>query len=238
MEIYPAIDIKDGNCVRLMQGDFDKVTVYGKDPAEMAKKWAATGAKNLHVVDLDGALAGNGVNENAIGAICDSVSMRVQTGGGIRTMEDISRKIALGVSRVILGTAAVKNETLVRDAVVQYGDKIAVGIDAKDGKVAIAGWKDVCDIDAVAFGKKMASLGVKTFIYTDIATDGMLGGCNVEAMKIMSEQTGANVIASGGVSSIEDIEKLKEAKVYGAIIGKALYTGYIDLEEALKAAEE
>lgn len=237
MEIYPAIDIKDGNCVRLMQGDFDQVTVYGNSPAAMAQKWASTGAKNLHVVDLDGALAGNGVNEKAIAAICQSVDMKVQTGGGIRTMEDIDRKISLGVSRVILGTAAVKNEQLVRDAVAKYGDKIAVGIDAKDGKVAIAGWKDVCDIDAVAFGKKMADIGVKTFIYTDIATDGMLGGCNVEAMKVMSRETGANVIASGGVASLEDIRLLKEANIYGAIIGKALYTGYVDLAQALEVAE-
>jgi len=237
MIIYPAIDIKNGNCVRLIQGDFDKVTVYGNSPTDMAKRWENCGAKNLHVVDLDGALAGDGVNEKAILDICHAVSMNVQTGGGIRTMADIDRKLSLGISRVILGTAAVDNEDLVKEAVAKYGEKIAVGIDAKEGKVATAGWREVSTLDAVEFGKKMASFGVQTFIYTDIATDGMLSGCNVEAMRAMTIETGVNVIASGGVSSLEDIRKLKDAGVYGAIIGKALYTNYVKLEEALLVAE-
>jgi len=237
MEIFPAIDIKSGNCVRLLQGDFDKVTVYGNSPIDMAKRWASTGAKNLHVVDLDGALAGDGVNEKVILDICKVVNMDVQTGGGIRTMADIDRKLSLGISRVILGTAAVENEDLVKEAILKYGEKIAVGIDAKEGKVATAGWREVSTLDAVDFGKKMASFGIQTFIYTDIATDGMLSGCNVDAMRIMTEETGVNVIASGGVSSLDDIRKLKDAGVYGVIIGKALYTGHIDLEEALKVAE-
>ena len=203
----------------------------------MAKRWASTGAKNLHVVDLDGALAGDGVNEKVILDICKVVNMDVQTGGGIRTMADIDRKLSLGISRVILGTAAVENEDLVKEAILKYGEKIAVGIDAKEGKVATAGWREVSTLDAVDFGKKMASFGIQTFIYTDIATDGMLSGCNVDAMRIMTEETGVNVIASGGVSSLDDIRKLKDAGVYGVIIGKALYTGHIDLEEALKVAE-
>ncbi|MEE0944766.1 MAG: 1-(5-phosphoribosyl)-5-[(5-phosphoribosylamino)methylideneamino]imidazole-4-carboxamide isomerase [Clostridia bacterium] len=233
MRIYPAIDIKDGNCVRLLKGQFDKITVYGNNPAEMAKKWEDEGGEFIHVVDLDGAKHGHGVNAPIISEICKTVNVPVQTGGGIRTMEDIEKKLSCGVNRVIIGTSAVRDENFVREAVEKYGDKIVIGIDAKDGMVAVEGWEEISEFGAIEFAKKMESLGVKTVIYTDIATDGTLAGPNVEAMREMVENTNMDIIASGGVGSIEHIKALIPTGVEGVIVGKAIYTDSISLKEAI-----
>ena len=234
MRIYPAIDIKDGKCVRLFKGRFDDMTVYGDSPAEMAKKWEAQGGEFIHVVDLDGALKGHGVNAEKIKEICESVSVPVQTGGGIRTMADIEAKLECGISRVIIGTKAVSDSEFVKEAVAKYGDKIVIGIDAKDGMVAVEGWEKTSDFTAVEFAKKMVSLGVKTIVYTDIATDGTLAGPNVEAMREMADAVDADIIASGGIGSLEDILSLKDTGVEGVIVGKALYTNRVDLKEAVE----
>ncbi len=237
MRIYPAIDIKDGQCVRLLRGSFDNVTVYGNDPAEMAKKWQAEGGEFIHVVDLDGALKGHGVNAEAIKKICESVSVPVQTGGGIRTMEDIEAKLACGINRVIIGTKAVSDSEFVRRAVEKYGDKIVIGIDAKDGMVAIEGWEKTSEWKAVDFAKKMEEIGVRTIVYTDIATDGTLQGPNVQAMKEMADSVDVDIIASGGVGSIEHIKALLPTGVEGVIVGRALYTDSVDLKEAIEVAK-
>lgn len=234
MIIYPAVDIKGGKCVRLRQGRYDDMTVFGDDPMEMALKWQNAGARYLHTVDLDGARGGSSANRAIIGQIAKRLSIPVQTGGGIRTITDIREVLSLGVARVILGTSAVRNPELVKEAVAEFGDKIAVGIDAKDGMVAIEGWEEVSSFKAVDFALKMQSLGVKTIIYTDIATDGMLAGPNLNAMKEMNDAVSMDVIASGGVGSIADLESLRAVGVAGAITGKAIYTGAIDLAEALK----
>lgn len=233
MRIYPAIDIKDGKCVRLFKGRFDEVTVYGDSPAEMARKWEQLGGGFIHVVDLDGALKGHGVNADEIKEICQSVSVPVQTGGGIRSMADIEAKLACGINRVIIGTKAVSDSEFVKEAVAKYGDKIVIGIDAKDGMVAVEGWEKTSDFTAVEFAKKMADLGVRTIVYTDIATDGTLAGPNVSAMREMAQAVDADIIASGGVGCLEDILALKDTGVEGVIVGKALYTGRVDLKEAI-----
>lgn len=236
MKIYPAIDIKDGNCVRLLQGRFSDVTVYGDNPAETAKKWESEGGEFIHVVDLDGALKGHGVNADAIKEICKSVSVPVQTGGGIRTMEDIEAKLDCGIARVIIGTKAVSDSEFVKRAVDKYGDKIVIGIDAKDGMVAIEGWEKTSEFTAVEFAKKMVNIGVKTIVYTDIATDGTLKGPNIAAMSEMVKTVDADIIASGGIGSIEHIKSLIPTDVEGVIVGRALYTGNVDLRDAISAA--
>ncbi len=233
MRIYPAIDIKDGNCVRLFKGRFDDVTVYGTDPVAVAKRWEDAGAEFIHVVDLDGALKGRGVNSEVIKKICESVSVPVQTGGGIRTMEDIDFMLRCGVSRVIIGTSAVRDKEFVKKAVEKYGDKIVIGIDAKDSMVAIEGWEEVSTYKALDFAKEMEKIGVKTIVYTDIATDGTLKGPNIEAMIEMSENLNIDVIASGGVGNEEHLLRLADTKVEGAIVGKALYTGNVVLASIL-----
>ncbi len=237
MRIYPAIDIKDGQCVRLLKGRFDKMTVYGNDPAETAAKWESLGGEFIHVVDLDGALRGHGVNAGAIRKICERVSVPVQTGGGIRTMEDIEAKLACGIDRVIIGTKAVSNPEFVKEAVEKYGGKIVIGIDAKDGMVAIEGWEKTSEFRAVEFARKMADLGVKTIVYTDIATDGTLAGPNVGAMKEMVENVSINVIASGGVGRLEHVRALVPTGVEGVITGRALYTGDLSLPEAISVGK-
>jgi phosphoribosylformimino-5-aminoimidazole carboxamide ribotide isomerase len=236
--MYPAIDLKDGQCVRLLKGEFDKKTVYSENPLETALLWQESGADFLHIVDLDGARSGEGKNRKVIKEIARKVNMKVQTGGGIRTMEDISSLLEEGVERVILGTAAVKNFALVEEAVKKYGDRIAVGIDAKDGFAATDGWEKVSELRAVDFAKKVEAVGVKTIIYTDIATDGALCGPNVEAMREMVENTSLDVIASGGVSSLDDIKALLKTGVEGAITGRAIYTGSLDLKEAVNLCKE
>jgi len=231
MIIFPAIDIKDGRCVRLQQGQFDKVAVYSENPAEVALQWEQKGAKALHVVDLDGALKGRLVNRETIQEIIRTVHIPVQLGGGIRTMEDIEEALNDGVNRVILGTSAVKEKGFVQKALKKYGKQIAVSIDAKDGYVAIEGWTKTSQVKAVDFAKELESLGLKTLIYTDIAKDGMLLGPNFEEIENLMKQITMDVIASGGISSKEHVVKLKAMNVAGAIIGKALYTNAIWLEE-------
>ena len=241
MRIYPAIDIKDGKCVRLLRGNFDDMTVYGDDPVETAKKWESQGGEYIHVVDLDGAVKGHGANADIISRICSAVNVPVQTGGGIRTMEDIEAKLACGIARVIIGTKAVSDADFVREAVNRYGDRIVIGIDAKDGMAAVEGWEKTSDIPAVELGRKMAEIGVKTIVYTDIATDGTLAGPNTAAMREMADAVralGTDVIASGGIGSIEHIVSLVPTGVEGVIVGRALYTGAADLAEAIKAARD
>ena len=234
MRIYPAIDIQDGKCVRLFRGSFSDVTVYGDDPVEMAKKWEEQGGEFLHVVDLDGARYGQGKNAELIKKICQTLQIPVQTGGGIRTMEDIESRLSCGVSRVIIGTKAVRDEDFVKEAVERFGEKIVIGIDAKDGFAATEGWEEVSGFRAVELAKKMSALGVSNFVYTDIATDGTLAGSNVPAMREMAESVPANVIASGGIGSYEHIRALRPTGVEGVIVGRALYTGNVSLSEAIR----
>ncbi len=238
MIIYPAIDLRGGNCVRLVQGDFDKTTVFSNAPLEMAKKWAAFGASWLHLVDLDGARQEKSDNRAIICDIASKLSIPVQTGGGIRTMADIDELLSHGVSRVILGTAAVKDPDFAAKAAKKYGEKIAVGIDAKDGYAAISGWEAVSDWKAVELAKIMKKNGICHIIYTDIATDGMLTGPNLAAMTDMSNVFGEGIIASGGVGSLDDLKALTKTGVSGAIVGKALYTGAVDLNEAVLLEKE
>jgi phosphoribosylformimino-5-aminoimidazole carboxamide ribotide isomerase len=233
MMLYPAVDLKDGKCVRLMQGRFDRMTEYGDDPVAMARKWASLGAEALHVVDLDGARSGTAGNREIIKAMAAAVRIPVQTGGGIRTAADVEELLAAGLARVILGTAAVKDRKMVKTMLETYGNRIIIGIDAKDGLVAVEGWESGSGLEAVAFAREMAALGAKTVIYTDIATDGTLAGPNLAAMKEMIDASGLEVIASGGVGSVTDLVALKEIGATGAITGKAIYTGAIDLAEAL-----
>lgn len=237
MIIYPAIDIKEGKCVRLQMGKYDKVTVYSDDPVHTALRWKFAGAENIHIVDLDGARSGMPVNADLIKKIAQTCGMKVQAGGGIRTMESIREILGAGISRVVIGTAAIKEPGLIRQAVLEFGEQIAVGIDARDGKAAADGWETTSRVDAFALAGKVENLGVKTIIYTDISRDGMLKGPNTEAMEKMKKATGMKVIASGGVSSVKDIVDLKNCGLDGVIIGKALYTGAIDLGEAIKIAE-
>lgn len=234
MIIYPAIDIKDGKCVRLVQGLYSDMTVYSDNPLEMAMKFEQAGAQFLHTVDLDGARNGEPVNLDVIAEIAAALKIPVQLGGGVRNLKTLENAFEKGISRIILGTAAVKNPDFVKKALQQYGDKIAVGIDAKDGKVAIEGWEETSDFTAVAFARKMQKLGAKTIIYTDISRDGMLAGPNLNAMEEMVRAIEIEVIASGGVKGIDDIKNLKETGVAGVIVGKALYTGNIDLKEAIQ----
>ena len=241
MIIYPAIDIRGGRCVRLTEGRFDAETVFADDPAQMALKWAGLGAEFLHLVDLDGALAGEGKNVPVIERILKSVNIPVQLGGGIRNLATIEKLLDLGVTRLILGSAAVKNPELVQEACKKYPGHIAVGIDAKNGEVAIEGWGKGSGVAAAELAKKMASFGVETIIYTDISRDGMLSGVNVEATAALARACGVPIIASGGVASIEDIRRVKAVEsdgVQGCIIGKAIYTGAVDLKEALALAKE
>ena len=233
MRLYPAIDIKNGQCVRLRQGVFEDTTVYANEPFEVAKEFEADGAKFLHIVDLDGALRGTGANDEALKKIVENVSIPVEIGGGIRTMEDIEHRLSLGVTRVILGTKAVENPEFVKDAVNKFGaDKIVVGIDAKDGMVAIKGWETISNIDAVTLALSMKEMGVKTIIYTDISKDGMLCGPNFVQTARLVEATGMDIVASGGVSCMNDLLELEKINVEGAILGKAIYEKRVDLKEA------
>lgn len=238
MQIYPAIDIKNGQCVRLRQGKFDDVTIYGDDPMKVAERWVESGATYLHIVDLDGAREGTSYNHRIIQQLTERFDIPIQIGGGIRSMRDIEEKLSLGVARVILGTVAVKNPDLVCDAVKAYGEKIAVGIDAINGRVAINGWEEVSPISALELCVKMKNYGVKTIIYTDISKDGMMIGPNIDATKEVIEATGINIIASGGISSMVDLEHIQEIGSHGVIIGKALYQGALDLKEVLHSFEK
>ncbi|EGL14451.1 MULTISPECIES: 1-(5-phosphoribosyl)-5-[(5-phosphoribosylamino)methylideneamino]imidazole-4-carboxamide isomerase [Paenibacillus] len=235
--IYPAIDIRDGKCVRLVQGDYNQETVYNENPLEVAQAWEAQGGQWIHLVDLDGAKAGRPVNDKLIGEIARTVKVPVQVGGGLRTEEDVDRLLSLGVSRVILGTAAIEDRAFVQSLLAKHGENVAIGLDARDGFVATRGWLETSSVKAEDLAVQLAEHGAKTFIFTDISRDGMMGGPNVEAIVRLAKVSGRTVIASGGVSRPEDLERLAaEAAngVGGAIVGKALYTGSIRLEEALK----
>ena len=241
MILFPAIDIRNGRCVRLTEGKFECETVFAEDPAEMAVRWADAGAEYLHVVDLDGALAGQSSNTEVIKRILAKVKMPVQVGGGIRTLANIENMLALGVTRVILGSVAVRDPELVREACQKFPGQVVVGIDAKNGEVAVEGWGIGGGIGAIELAKKMAAVGVEHIIFTDISRDGMLSGVNVEATAELAKASGVKVIASGGVSSLADIKALQvhEADgIEGCIIGKAIYTGALDLKEALAALKE
>ncbi len=236
MKIYPAIDIKDGKCVRLRRGDVSSEKVYG-DPVEWALKWQQLGADWLHVVDLDAAFTGEFVNKDIIKEIVKNVKIPVQTGGGVRTKEGITARIEeVGVSRVVIGTMAVEDPDLVSWAKGTYGqDRIAVGIDAKNGRVQTRGWVQNTETDAIELAEKVREMGVGTIIYTDILRDGTLSGPNTEKTEEMVKKTWINVIASGGIKSIEDIIAVRDSGACGVIIGTALYEGAIDFKEALKA---
>lgn len=235
MLVIPAIDLKDGKCVRLLQGRADAVTEYSDNPVEMAKRWESLGARLIHIVDLDGAFTGNQKNIESIKEIRKAVKVEIELGGGIRDMERIEMLLGLGINRVILGTAAIERPELVKEACKNFPQRIIAGIDAKDGLVAIKGWVEVTNIKATELALKMQDYGVWGIIYTDISKDGMLTGPNIDAMKEMVKTVNIPVIASGGVSSIKDIKRLKEIKgLYGVITGKALYSGAIDLKEAIE----
>lgn len=239
MKLFPAIDIKNGQCVRLKQGSFQDVLVYSENPLKIAKQWEACGASFIHIVDLDGALLGHSVNDDVIKEIVSEVKIPIQVGGGIRTINDIENKLNLGIERVIIGTKAVKDPAFIKEAIAAFGSKrIVIGIDAKDGMVAIEGWEKVSSYQAVSLALEMKKYGVKTIVYTDISKDGMLQGPNIAYTKEMSDATGLNVIASGGVSSLKDLEMLEESKIYGAIVGKALYENRIDLKKAVNLYEK
>ena len=237
MILYPAIDLKDGQCVRLRQGLMDQATVFNESPADQARQFAEQGFKALHVVDLDGAFEGRSVNADAVSAILSSVSIPVQLGGGIRTLEAISLWLSRGVSRVILGTAAVRNPALVKAACARFPGKIAVGIDAKDGRVAVEGWAETSELYAVDLARRLQDVGVAAIIYTDIARDGMLTGLNLDATADLARSVSIPVIASGGLAGIEDVKRLISpayAIIAGAIAGRALYDGRLDAKLALE----
>lgn len=238
MQVFPAIDIRDRKVVRLTQGDYDRMTVYADNPLDIAKGFEAVGATNMHVVDLDGALDGELVNFDTVKQLASQTGLFVEVGGGIRSSERIEKYLKAGAGRVILGTIAVEDYAFVEQAVKQYGDKIAVGVDAKDGYVAIHGWKTVTDIDSYEFCERLRDSGVKTVIYTDIAKDGALGGTNLAAYERLSKIEGLNIVASGGVTYLNEIDALKRMGIYGVILGKAMYTGKLDLADAIKTASE
>ena len=234
MILYPAIDIYDGKCVRLAQGRFDQVKVYYNNPLDAAKKWVDLGATWLHVVDLNGALEGKPVNLKKIEDIMTGVNIPVQIGGGIRTEDTAEIFLTLGAGRVVLGSAAIEDPDLLQILVGKYEDRVALGLDARDGKVAIHGWKDVTEREAISMAQEFESMGLRVLIYTDISRDGMMTGPNNEAVQKMIDSVGMNVIVSGGISNLEDIQKCHEMNAGGVISGRALYENRIDLQEALK----
>ena len=237
MVIYPAIDLYDGKAVRLFKGDYAQMTVYHDDPSAVAKDFLACGATHIHLVDLEGAKSGTSPNLATICKLKDTTGLFCQTGGGIRTMEEVDRRLGAGIDRVILGTAAVTEKGFVEAAVAKYGSQIAVGIDIRDGFVAIRGWTEKTDLEAMAFCKRMADLGVQTLICTDISKDGAMQGANHGLYRQLKEDLNLQIIASGGVSSLEDVAKLAKLDIHGAISGKAYYTGAIDLTKAIEVAK-
>ena len=237
MNIIPAIDLIDGKAVRLQKGDYAKVTVYSDRPEEVAKSFYEQGARFLHVVDLDGAKSGKADNFETVKKIVEATELSVEVGGGIRSMDIVDLYASIGVDRIILGTAALTDPDFLKEAVARYGDRIAVGVDIKDGMVAIKGWTEVSNVSCDDFCKYLEEIGVSSVICTDISKDGMMSGTNLELYRSLCEKFALKIVASGGVSTLEDVRALIDMKVFGAILGKALYTGAIDLAEAVKLTE-
>ena len=237
MKLFPAIDLRDGRVVRLTRGDYDQMTTYFDDPAAVAASFREAGARHLHVVDLDGARDGTPVNFPVIAQIVRQSGLAVQVGGGIRTEARIREYLDLGVARVILGSAAAKDPDWTRQMAERFGPAIAVGVDVRDGRVAVHGWETLTDLDALDFCRQLEAMGVSTIVYTDISKDGMLQGTNLEIYRRLTAETGLQVIASGGISFTDEIRALRDMGVYGAIVGKALYEGALDLSQALALAE-
>lgn len=237
MILYPAIDIRGGRCVRLVEGDFDRETVYDADPANAARRWVDAGARWLHVVDLDGAVAGKPVNQASITEIRQRVDVSIQLGGGLRRIADLEAAFAVGVDRVILGTVALRDPALVNKAIRRWGDSIAIALDARGGKLATDGWLGQSEVDAVAVAMRFSDAGVGHLIFTDIGRDGTLSGPNLVSLEEIIAAVDANVIASGGIATLEDIRAASSAGASGAIVGRALYDGRIELRDAITAAE-
>lgn len=237
MKLFPAIDLYEGKAVRLFKGDYAQMTVYNNNPAAVAADFAASSAECIHIVDLEGAKSGNTPNFDTVCKIKATSGLFCEIGGGIRTMDVIDRYLSAGIDRVILGTAAVGNLDFVKAAVDKYGDRIAVGADLKDGYVAVKGWVEKTDLSCEDFFRQMQDVGVKTVICTDISKDGAMMGTNLELYRSLSEQFSMQIVASGGVSSLEDVKRLAEMELYGAIIGKAYYTGAIDLRQAIEVTK-
>ena len=232
MIIFPAIDILDGKCVRLIQGDYNQEKVYSDSPVDMAKQWESIGAEYIHIVDLNGAKTGESINKDIIIQIANTVKIPVQVGGGIRSMDTISDYLENGVSRVIVGTAAITNQRFLKEAVNLYDDKIVVSLDARNGYVATDGWTDTSNVKAIELVKELETIGVKTIVYTDIAKDGMLEGPNLTEQDEINLATSMDVIASGGITTKEDVDALSARNLYGAIIGKALYDGKLEFSSS------
>ena len=237
MKIFPAIDLYSGKAVRLFKGDYSKMTVYSENPLEVARDFEQKGAEFIHLVDLEGAKDGTTPNFETVKSIAENTRLFTEIGGGIRSMETVEKYLGAGVDRVILGTAAVENQDFLKAAVNKYGDKIAVGVDIKDGFVAVKGWTEASSYSCFDFCEKMRETGVKTLICTDISKDGAMQGTNRELYRELAEKFDIDIVASGGVSTLDDIKALKKLGLYGAIIGKAYYIGAIDLKEALEAAK-
>jgi phosphoribosylformimino-5-aminoimidazole carboxamide ribotide isomerase len=233
MIIFPAIDLRQGKCVRLYQGKFEKAEIVGEDPVNVAADFKRKGAEYIHIVDLDGAQNGKMENLNCIYHIIKSVDIPIELGGGIRNMNTLDMLIKAGVARVILGTAALENTDLVKAAVIKYGDKIAVGIDAKNKKVAANGWVNVSGVDYIDFAKKVENMGISTIIFTDISKDGTLKGPNLQQLNEINSSVHCRIIASGGIKNIDDLTAINEMGIYGAIVGKGIYSGKIDLQKAI-----
>ena len=237
MEIIPAIDLRGGKCVRLYQGDYNQETVFSGDPVDVSKRWESLGAKRIHIVDLDGAAKGRICHFTIISSIVAAVKIPVQAGGGIRTIKSIDRLIGAGVDRVILGTAAIENQHMIKESFKWFGNRIIAGVDARNGYVATRGWVESSKVTAIELMKKMKSIGVVRFIYTDISRDGTLTEPNFEAIGELVAAVDAKIIAAGGITSIEHLRKLAAFGVEGAIVGRALYTGHIDLKKALESVQ-
>ncbi|MBQ5834239.1 MAG: 1-(5-phosphoribosyl)-5-[Clostridia bacterium] len=237
MLLFPAIDLYEGKAVRLLKGDYANMTVYSDRPLEIARDFEAAGAKYIHMVDLEGARDGSTPNLLTVAEVAEKTDLFVEIGGGIRNMETVERYFSVGVDRVILGTAAVTDERFLKEALDRYGERIAVGVDIKDGAVAIRGWTESSGVDAFAFCEKMQKMGVHTLICTDISKDGAMMGTNRELYRMLSERFSLQIVASGGVSDIDDVTALSDLGLYGAIIGKAYYTGAIDLRQAIEVAK-
>lgn len=236
MVILPAIDIKDGECVRLRQGDYDTAHKVAQDPLQTAQSFAKSGAQWIHMVDLDGAKAKRPINSEVFLKALES-GLQVEVGGGIRTLADVEYYLSRGISRVILGSVALYDPLLVRESVKRWGEKIAVGIDAREGKVAAEGWTKTSEVDYIELSKQMEQVGVKYIVFTDIEKDGMLTGPNLEQLHQLNQAVSCNVIASGGIANLQNIQDLCGLKLYGAICGKSLYSGTLDLEEAIRVAQ-